>query len=228
MPPRSLSDRSPVCVTHFDETFLESSSQSSFEVKGSSKSTSRKAYKSLAFAQENEVFEIPHINDFTDEDVAATWYDAEEYAEIKADYQCVIFMMESGERIDDDEEHTTRGLEYRTQQGAWSRYENKRDAYNAVLDEQDRHWKKDIDDPEALRRVYVEQVAKCQKAAEQRAAQDEMDMREIMRADAFREEQQVRRKASKIKPKLVKMKDGSDSSAVRKSSLSKKSKRDSV
>ncbi|GAX14116.1 hypothetical protein FisN_8Hh048 [Fistulifera solaris] len=227
MPPRSLSDRSPVCVTHFDETFLESSSQSSsFDVKGSN---NKKAYKSLAFAQENEVFEIPHINDFTDEDVAATWYDAEEYAEIKADYQCVIFMMESGERIDDDEEHTTRGLEYRTQQGAWSRYENKRDAYNAVLDEQDRHWKKDIDDPEALRRVYVEQVAKCQRAAEQRAAQDEVDMREILRADAFREEQQVRRKASKIKPKLVKMKDGSDSSsAVRKSSLSKKSKRDSV
>lgn len=224
MPPRSLSDRSPVCVTHFDETFLESSSScsSSFEIKGGRKTTTTitKAYKSLAFAQENEVFEILHINDYTDEDVAATWYDAEDYAEIKADYQCVIFMMESGERAFDDEEHTTRGLEYRTQQGAWNRYENKRDAYNAVLDEQDRHWKKDIDDPEAIRRVYVEQVAKCQKAAEERAAQDELDVREIARADAFRQEQLNKRKALKIKPKLVKMKDGGG--------VSRKAKRECV
>ena len=222
MPPRSFSDRSPVCVAHFDDHRLESSSppsqSSSFELH-----KRKKAYKSLAFAQENEVFEIPHINDFTDEDVAATWYDAEDYAAIKADYQCVIFMMESGERIDDNndddnEEHTTRGLEYRTQQGAWNRYENKRDAYNAVLDEQDRHWKKDIDDPEAIRRVYVEQVAKCQKAAEERAAQDEVDVRELARADAFRQEQLIKRKALKVKPKLVKMKDGDG----------RKSKRDCV
>lgn len=214
MPPRSLSDRSPVCVTQFDVGYLESSVSSLFEHNKGQK----KAYKSLAFSAENEVFEIPHINDFTDDDIAATWYDAEDYAEIKADYQCVIFMMESGERISD--EHTTRGLEYRTQQGAWDRYENKRDAYNAVLDEQDRHWKKDIDDPEAIRRVYVEQVAKCQRAAEARAAQDAEDARQIMKDGE--------KKSLKVKPpKLVKMKDGE---GARKQiySKSRKTKRETV
>lgn len=236
MPPRSFSDRSPVCVTHFDGGYLDSSA-SSFNHQLSNKQQQRttKAYKSLAFAQDNQVFEIPHINDFTDDEIAVTWYDAAEYAAIKADYQCVIFIMESGEqqqRIEDDQQQTTRGLEYRTQQGAWDRYENKRDAYNAVLDEQDRHWKKDVDDPDAIRRVYVEQVAKCQTAAQDRAAQDEAFVKEMIRAESRRcsDQQQNKKKKSSsshpnMKPKPVKMKDGD---GVQKQLKSHKTKRQTV
>jgi len=136
--------------------------------------------KQLKFVEErNEVFEITHLDDIPEAEVALTWYDSTEYAEIKASYQLTIFMMESGEKLSGD--HTSRGLEYRTQEGAWARYENKRDAYNAVLDEQDRQWQRDVDDHDEISRIYLEHSTKCAIAAAERAKQDEKDARDILK-----------------------------------------------
>lgn len=137
--------------------------------------------KSLKFSDMNEVFHIYHLDDISDEQVAATWYNAKEYAEIKSSYQATIFMMESGEDLSGDE-HTSRGLEYRTQDGAWARYENKRDAYNAVLDEQDRQWKVDRDDDEKISRIYLEHSTKCARAANARAIEDEKHAKKVLRS----------------------------------------------
>lgn len=102
------------------------------------------------------------------------WYCAQDYSDFKSGYQLTIFLMESGE-FEEDDNHTSRGLEYRTQEGAWARYENKRDAYNAVLDEQDRQWKVDQDDFERIRAIYLEHSTKCAEAAVGRAKNDYED-----------------------------------------------------
>jgi hypothetical protein len=174
MPPRSLSDRSPVSVARWRDDY---GSSPTLDVKTSKAPLS----KSLTFADDNEVFHVDHLDDISDDQILATWYNANEYSEIKSSYQTTIFMMETGEKMLDDI-HTSRGLEYRTQDGAWARYEKKRDAYNAVLDEQDRQWKVDRDDDEKIRCIYLEHSTKCGDAAHLRAVEDEKLARKHLRS----------------------------------------------
>ncbi|KAL7570359.1 hypothetical protein ACA910_017199 [Epithemia clementina (nom. ined.)] len=201
MPPRTLSERSPVSVMRWDD----SSTISSVEMKpNNSKGIPPLSSKSVRFTEENEILEIPHLDDIPDSDVEAIWYSAKEYSDIKSSYQLTIFMMESGEKISkEDTEHTTRGLEYRTQEGAWARYENKRDAYNAVLDEQDRQWKVDKDDFDKLREIYLEHSTKCAQAAVVRALQDEQDIKEYM-ANALAKPRRKKKKIIVVKKKKKK------------------------
>ena len=204
MPPRSLSglsDRSPVCVSRWDDV---SSCGSSVEFHKPTKNKGSVLVKSVTFAEHNEVFEITHLDDIPAEVISEIWYDASEYAQIKKNYQMTIYLMESGEKLS-GENHTSRGLEYRTQEGAWARYENKRDAYNAVLDEQDRQWKEDIDDWDKISKVYIEHSAKCLKAANERGVQDEKDILDYRNEAPKSEKKAKKKKSSKSdKPKRKK------------------------
>lgn len=200
MPPRSSLGRSPVSVTRWSENvdaIEESSSSEAIQTSNRKETTlqttsimsaggmskkkknSTNARRSVSFAAEDQVHPIVHLTDMTAKEIASIWYDQKEYAEIKSSYQATIFVMENAEANGgissklETEEHVFRGLEYRTQTGAWARYENKRDAYNAVLDEQDRQWKNDKDDYDALSRVYIEHSAKCVKAAYLRGIEDQ-------------------------------------------------------
>lgn len=150
--------------------------------------------KSLRFSKHQDIFPIPHLDDLQDDEVAAIWYESGEYSDIKSAYQLTIFMIENGE-LKESDEHTGRGLEYRTQDGAWARYENKRDAYNAVLDEQDRQWKVDKDDFEAISSIYLVHSGKCAVAAAKRGSQDADEAKEIC-SDILKK-RKVRRKKSK-------------------------------
>lgn len=158
--------------------------------------SSKPLRKSVRFSDRNKTFPVPHLNNISDEEVAEIWYDAKEYSDIKSAYQMTIFMMENGE-LKEDDDHTGRGLEYRTQQGAWARYENKRDAYNAVLDEQDRQWKVDKDDHDAISRVYLKHSTKCAVAAAGRGEADAKEARDICQ-DILKKRRKVRRKKSKL------------------------------
>lgn len=171
--------------------------------------------KGVRFADKNELCPIQHLDDMSDEEVFAIWYTSREYSDIKQAYQLTIFMMESGETITGDE-HTSRGLEYRTQEGAWARYENKRDAYNAVLDEQDRQWKVDKDDYEKIRQIYLKHSTKCANAAIVRALQDERDVKDYL------EEQQEKVKKTKKVKKIVVVKKKKVSSASKDESATDK------
>ncbi|GKY96551.1 hypothetical protein MPSEU_000614700 [Mayamaea pseudoterrestris] len=201
MPPRSLIDSSPSSVMRWSD---EQSTTSSSTVvnKSSSKSKKRgKGPKGIKFVEErNKVYPITHLDDIPEEEVNATWYDGNEYAEIKQSYQLTIFMMEAGEQLN-LEEHTSRGLEYRTQEGAWARYENKRDAYNAVLDEQDRQWQEDQDDDEKISIIYLEHSSKCAKAAADRAKADEAEALIILESimpKNFRKNQLKKKEKDKV------------------------------
>jgi len=156
-----------------------------------------KTKKSLRFSEKrNQIFPIPHLDNMSDDLIASIWYNSEEYSEVKSSYQMTIFRMEKGE-FQEDDDHTSRGLEYRTQEGAWARYENKRDAYNAVLDEQDRQWKVDEDDFEEIGRVYLEHSTKCAIAAAERGANDAKEAKEICR-DLLKKRRTNRKKSKRV------------------------------
>jgi hypothetical protein len=206
MPPRSLSERSPVSVMRWDDESI-----SSLNMKPTSPRKSPLS-KGVRFSDKNEVFPIQHLDDMTDEEVYAIWYTSREYSEIKQAYQVTIFMMESGEEVSGDE-HTSRGLEYRTQEGAWARYENKRDAYNAVLDEQDRQWKVDKDDYDKIRQIYLKHSTKCANAAIVRALQDERDIQDYMKEEVKVKKTRKVKKTIIVKKKKSKDKDATEATS---------------
>jgi len=230
MPPRSLSERSPVSVIRWPD---DCSTSSSVELKRSSKPQGAQSplplSKSVRFATETKTYNIPHLNDISDQEIYATWYNSQEYSAIKSAYQLTIFMMESGETVTGDE-HTSRGLEYRTQEGAWARYENKRDAYNAVLDEQDHQWKIDKDDFEKIRKIYLKHSQKCADAAVVRALSDEREANEIFQSLFVKPKQKPRLKktskssASERREKLAAPTDKKNERKSRSKSPAKKSR----
>jgi hypothetical protein len=144
-----------------------------------SKQDSRKPLtKTVRFAESVDICPVQHLDDYTDEELSAIWYNSDEYVEIKSSYQQTIMMMECSKSFP-EAEHTSRGLEYRTQKGAWARHENKKAAYGAVLDEQDIQWSKNKDDHDAIARVYLEHTIKSAKAAYAAALNDARAARDV-------------------------------------------------
>ena len=116
----------------------------------------------------------------TEEDIEQIWYSHYDYDDIKASFEYTVFMMDAGEaKTVENDEHTTRGLEMRTEEGAWARFEHKRDAYNAVLDEQDRQWNDGLDDPELISQCCLEVSRSAAKGALERGLSDEKASNEI-------------------------------------------------
>lgn len=134
--------------------------------------------KTVRFSESNQVCPVQHLDDYSDDEVTAIWYDASEYGEIKSSYKQTILMMECSKSLPDGE-FTSRGLEYRTQKGAWARHENKRAAYGALLDEQDLQWSKNKDDHDKLATVYAEHTVKTAKAAYLLALKDARAARDV-------------------------------------------------
>jgi polyhydroxyalkanoate synthesis regulator phasin len=199
MPPRSNSSCSQSIGVFGinDDNSYESAEEFVFNPP-SMKRKGNKPGKSIRFSEKNQTFPVPHLDDIGEAAIAEIWYNAAEYSEIKSSYQLTLFMMENGE-LKETDEHTSRGLEYRTQQGAWARYENKRDAYNAVLDEQDRQWKADKDDHDALARIYLQHSTKCAVAASERGDADAKEAKEICQ-DIIKRRKVRRKKSGKDAP----------------------------
>lgn len=181
MPPRSYSGESVSGVVQwndYERSIYDESEICSAFAKPSSRISPLTTTKSVCFADDlNEIFPIKHIDDFSESEVATIWYNGDEYDDIKSDFKTTVFLMENGMELPEDQ--TGRGLEYRTQQGAWNRYENKKNAHNAVLDEQDKQWKDDADDFDEMARVYIEVSRRCIEDALEMARRDELEARAV-------------------------------------------------
>ncbi|CAB9502036.1 expressed unknown protein [Seminavis robusta] len=137
-------------------------------------SSSTKKGMSITFSGKKHIKKIPHLNTMTEEDIEQIWYSHYDYDDIKASFEYTVFMMDAGEaKTVENDEHTTRGLEMRTEEGAWARFEHKRDAYNAVLDEQDRQWNDGEDDPEQIAAQCLEVTESAAKGALERGLADQ-------------------------------------------------------
>lgn len=136
---------------------------------------------SVTFSGKKHIKKIPHINTMTEEEIEQIWYSHYDYDDIKASFEYTVFMMDAGEaRTVESDDHTTRGLEMRTEEGAWARFEHKRDAYNAVLDEQDRQWNDGEDDPEQMAALCLEVTESAYKGAAERGAKDATEIEEYV------------------------------------------------
>lgn len=127
----------------------------------------------------NEIYDVPHIDDMTPEEVKAIWYEKSDYEKIKMAMIPIIRKMMKKETIQETDRETIRGLEFRTRQGAIRRQHNKLEATTAVLDEQDRQ----LDtvgrvDEDLLAKVYKQFNSHCQIEAHKLALGDVLPAKE--------------------------------------------------
>ena len=173
-----------------------------FELYPGSVSSKSTVQKQLRFSlSSNETFFIPHINNLSDEEVNATWYECGDYGKIKTAMIPLIRKMMKGATIEETDQETIRGLEYRTRKGAIRRQHNKAEAISAVLEEQDRQIEADGEvDDEMLSAVYRQISAHCQEEAHQLALGDVEPAREHA---AFATEMLMQSQKTKVKKYLT-------------------------
>jgi hypothetical protein len=205
MPPRSYSTESLISIVS-DRQWND---KDEYESENDSKTMEvHPLTKSVHFREMNEILLVEHIDEFCEEDIAAIWYNANEYAMIKAEYKTTLFFMECGAQVPAGV-HCCRGLEYRSAEGARARLENKSNAYNAVLDEQEKQWRDDTNDIDALARVYLKHSTKCGKAALALGIRDEVEAKQIYssesQADTFTKKinRQTKKMHDRIKKNLA-------------------------
>ena len=121
----------------------------------------------------NQTHFIDHVDDMDDEEIQAIWYDKRDYDAIKNKLIPIIRKMMKGEKSEESNRSTTRGLEYRTRQGALRRQQNKSEGLASVLNEQDRQRKNNTKDDELLAEIYRGATSHCQDTSYALALKDE-------------------------------------------------------
>jgi hypothetical protein len=81
------------------------------------------------------------------------WYTQEEYDYIRSINSTIVRMKKYGS-FEESEDHTFRGLEHKLKEGFTIRRENKFNALNAVLEEQDRQYSRGQNKPEIIAEAY--------------------------------------------------------------------------
>jgi len=137
----------------------------------------------IRFAQEDDMVDHIHIKDFTQEDIESCWFRPHEFRAMRESAQQFVDMMELQQKqcIETDT-MTSRGLEMRTAEGGSNRSTNKRQAYAAVLAEQERQWVYGREAPARIAASYQIISSKCLGLALLRGLQDQHDVREYVTA----------------------------------------------
>ena len=123
--------------------------------------------------QKNEVFDVPHIDDMSEHEIATIWYDRPDYDAMKQSFIPIIKKMMRGAKIEETDSETIRGLEFRTRDGALKRQHNKVQSIHAVLDEQDRQLALGLHDVEKISEIYLETSQHCKCSARDLGELDE-------------------------------------------------------
>jgi hypothetical protein len=93
-----------------------------------------KGRRSVKFLPDPEVFEIPHVNDFTDEEIDQMYYSRDELDEIQDDVWELVDMLNLGMKHDTDKNNfTKRGLVDLKDKHVRRRRRMRRKAYNIVF-----------------------------------------------------------------------------------------------
>ena len=139
--------------------------------------------RSVTFYPGVSVRECLHINNFTDEELDCAWYKKQDFQRIKAAIAFIVQKIGNGTWQGDTEHETARGLEYRHREGSMKRKSNKLNGLMAVLDEQERQWRRGIDDDGAISDAFIAVNMKCSFAARVLAANDEEEVRDLWADD---------------------------------------------
>lgn len=122
--------------------------------------TPRRTSRAVSFSPNVHVKRTLHINNYSDEEIHATWLDESDFQRIRGEIDLTVHLMETGGHIESDKQ-CTRGLESRTTVGALRKLQNKQDARDAVLFEQETQWNRGINDAETISDVYQERSHSC-------------------------------------------------------------------
>ncbi len=106
--------------------------------------------QSVSFLPSVLVYQTLHINDFTNEEIENTWYDADEMADIVN--KCVNMIASRDSMSSDD---CFRGLEVRTPEAQKKRTTHRFCAIDDVLGEQDSQWQNEENDIQKIRQCYM-------------------------------------------------------------------------
>lgn len=130
-----------------------------------------KPKKSVSFSESARMKKHIHIKNFTQEEIDACWFTEAELSQSRREIDYTIELMTRGEDIDASK-YCTRGLECCTPQGAATKTQNKIDAWDSVMDEQDKQFSTGINDIDSLSMVYIQSSWSCQVSAAAMASLD--------------------------------------------------------
>lgn len=171
--------------------------------RGTTKTRTTKRSIKVSFNKGVRVYHHIHLNDFSDDEVMNTWFMDEDTARINAECALTVNLLSV---LSSPSSRTTlvggdnqsplcfRGLEYRTQDGANNRRENKSLGWDTVLHKQECQYRIGEHDDESIARAYREATGHCAVAASL-----------IGLADA-----QVVRQQEEAKKEIVSMKESCD------------------
>ena len=110
---------------------------------------------SVTFADISLQHEIPHINDHTEEERRGIWWGADDLVCFQLKCAITVRQMEIlGNEFKESERKCSQGLEPFTTAGDRLRKKRRRDAAQAVLQEQTRQWAHAIHAPELIAQSY--------------------------------------------------------------------------
>jgi hypothetical protein len=127
--------------------------------------------KSVFFSETVRVRAALYINDYSKEEVQATWLNAADVHRIRRENRFTVEMMNRGGTIS-EHEYSRRGLENMTWEGTQIRRENRSAAVKAVLNGQYGQEGGHCLDEEELAKLYKGCTSQCQIAAELSALSD--------------------------------------------------------
>ena len=167
-----------VATTSLFHFYTMSSTKSLYEMEmiSSPSSTSSNPLRRVQFQKRIRFRRILHLNQYTAEEIDATWFTESECNEIRERALDEINdILDSEQFGTESDEYTSRGLEGRTQLGLSRKLVNRHRSIDAVLDEQDYQRQEGIKDEEVIANVYLQITAKCQIYANFMAQCDELD-----------------------------------------------------
>jgi hypothetical protein len=144
--------------------------------------TSRRSVSFLPSSQ-NQTYLIPTN---TDAELEAVWYSDDDYHRIRKSVNKIIHKMDARDPL--KKKYCERGLEHFTDVGYRNRRKNKKEAMDAVLDEQLIQWHEGIDTPTRIATIYTQKSQHCQAVAVSRAKLDAIEVKNRIRTASIKEQ----------------------------------------
>lgn len=143
--------------------------------------------------EENVVYEHYSLRELSSEEYRSMWITAEDFMACKREYVAIVrLMMRTMDDFPESDECCSRGLEFKTKDGARKRKQTKQRAARAVLEEQEIQREEGVYDPEFLSDVYREISGPCSLAALNRGLKDQKVMMDLLDED-IREQRDLER-----------------------------------
>mmetsp|Transcript_23175 Transcript_23175/g.37682 ORF Transcript_23175/g.37682 Transcript_23175/m.37682 type:complete len:209 (+) Transcript_23175:103-729(+) len=135
--------------------------------------------KTVSFKSTVRVFPVLHINEYSDEEVASSWWSRGEMKEIRQYLRIVVAMMnENDPKANDCIEHCTRGLEQCTSAASAAKKRRREAAIDEVLEEQWLQEENGEHDEEMIASIYQEYSGPAKTFARVLGQRDEKDVQD--------------------------------------------------